>query len=247
DFKWNMGWMNDFLEYQKCDPYFRKYNHNKMTFSMTYAYSENYILVISHDEVVHLKKSMLEKMPGNDEQKFANLKAAYAFMLGHPGKKLLFMGQEFGERREWSEERELDWPSLDDPKHRDLKDYVGQLLAMYNKYPALYGMDDTWDGFQWINANDGDRSIFSFVRYSPSKRNNLLFVINFTPVERPDYRVGVPKKKRYTKIFSTKAPEIGGVADTEPVIYQAKASECDGQPYSIDYPLPGYGVAVFKF
>lgn len=247
DFKWNMGWMNDFLEYQKCDPYFRKYNHNKMTFSMTYAYSENYILVISHDEVVHLKKSMLEKMPGNDEQKFANLKAAYAFMLGHPGKKLLFMGQEFGERREWSEERELDWPSLDDPKHRDLKDYVGQLLAMYNKYPALYGMDDTWDGFQWINANDGDRSIFSFVRYSPSKRNNLLFVINFTPVERPDYRVGVPKKKRYTKIFSTKAPEIGGVADTEPVIYQAKASECDGQPYSIDYPLQGYGVAVFKF
>lgn len=247
DFKWNMGWMNDFLEYQKCDPYFRKFNHNKMTFSMTYAYSENYILVISHDEVVHLKKSMLEKMPGNDEQKFANLKAAYAFMLGHPGKKLLFMGQEFGERREWSEERELDWPSLDDPKHRNLKEYVGQLLTMYNKYPALYGMDDTWDGFQWINANDGDRSIFSFVRYSPSKRNNLLFVINFTPVDRPDYRVGVPKKKRYTKIFSTNAPEIGGVADTEPVIYQAKVSECDGQPYSIDYPLPGYGVAVFKF
>ncbi len=247
DFKWNMGWMNDFLEYQKCDPYFRKFNHNKMTFSMTYAYSENYILVISHDEVVHLKKSMLEKMPGNDEQKFANLKAAYAFMLGHPGKKLLFMGQEFGERREWSEERELDWPSLDDPKHRNLKEYVGQLLTMYNKYPALYGMDDTWDGFQWINANDGDRSIFSFVRYSPSKRNNLLVVINFTPVDRPDYRVGVPKKKRYTKIFSTNAPEIGGVADTEPVIYQAKVSECDGQPYSIDYPLPGYGVAVFKF
>ena len=247
DLKWNMGWMNDFLEYQKCDPYFRKYNHNKMTFSMTYAYSENYILVISHDEVVHLKKSMLEKMPGNDEQKFANLKAAYAFMLGHPGKKLLFMGQEFGERREWSEARELDWASLNDPRHEGLKEYVGQLLTMYNKYPALYGMDDTWDGFQWINANDGDRSIFSFVRYSPSKRNNLLFVINFTPVDRPDYRVGVPKKKRYTKILSTEAPEIGGAADTEPVIYQATASECDGQPYSIGYPLPGYGVAVFKF
>lgn len=247
DLKWNMGWMNDFLEYQKCDPYFRKYNHNKMTFSMTYAYSENYILVISHDEVVHLKKSMLEKMPGSDEQKFANLKAAYAFMLGHPGKKLLFMGQEFGERREWSEARELDWASLNDPRHEGLKEYVGQLLTMYNKYPALYGMDDTWDGFQWINANDGDRSIFSFVRYSPSKRNNLLFVINFTPVDRPDYRVGVPKKKRYTKILSTKAPEIGGAADTEPVIYQAIASECDGQPYSIGYPLPGYGVAVFKF
>ena len=245
--KWNMGWMHDFLEYMKLDPYFRQYNHHKMTFSLTYAYSEKYVLVISHDEVVHLKKSMLEKMPGSDEQKFANLKAAYAFMLGHPGKKLLFMGQEFGERREWSEARELDWASLNDPRHEGLKEYVGQLLTMYNKYPALYGMDDTWDGFQWINANDGDRSIFSFVRYSPSKRNNLLFVINFTPVDRPDYRVGVPKKKRYTKILSTAAPEIGGAANTEPVIYQATASECDGQPYSIGYPLPGYGVAVFKF
>lgn len=131
DLKWNMGWMNDFLEYQKCDPYFRKYNHNKMTFSMTYAYSENYVLVISHDEVVHLKCSMLEKMPGDDEQKFANLKAAYAFMMGHPGKKLLFMGQEFGQRREWSEARELDWGCLLDQKHSDLKEFVGQLLNMY--------------------------------------------------------------------------------------------------------------------
>lgn len=247
DLKWNMGWMNDFLEYQKCDPYFRKYNHNKMTFSMTYAYSENYVLVISHDEVVHLKCSMLEKMPGDDEHKFANLKAAYAFMIGHPGKKLLFMGQEFGQRREWSEARELDWGCLLDQKHSDLKEFVGQLLNMYKKYPALYAMDDTWDGFQWVNANDGDRSIFSFIRYSPTKRNNLLFVINFTPVDRPDYRVGVPKKKRYTKIFSTEAPEVGGIADTTPKIYNSVKSECDGQPCSFAYPLPGYGVAVFKF
>ncbi|MDO4287151.1 MAG: 1,4-alpha-glucan branching protein GlgB [Eubacteriales bacterium] len=247
DLKWNMGWMNDFLEYQKCDPYFRKYNHNKMTFSMTYAYSENYILVISHDEVVHLKCSMIEKMPGDDEQKFANLKAAYAFMMGHPGKKLLFMGQEFGQRREWSEARELDWGCLLDQKHVDLKEYVGQLLALYKKYPAMYGMDDTWDGFQWVNANDGDRSIFSFIRYSPTRRNNLLFVINFTPVDRPDYRVGVPKKKRFTKIFSTNAPEIGGPADTTPKVYNSVVSECDGQPCSFAYPLPGYGVAIFKF
>lgn len=247
DLKWNMGWMNDFLEYQKCDPYFRKYNHNKMTFSMTYAYSENYVLVISHDEVVHLKCSMLEKMPGDDEHKFANLKAAYAFMIGHPGKKLLFMGQEFGQRREWSEARELDWGCLLDQKHSDLKEFVGQLLNMYKKYPALYAMDDTWDGFQWVNANDGDRSIFSFIRYSPTKRNNLLFVINFTPVDRPDYRVGVPKKKRYTKIFSTEAPEVGGIANTTPKIYNSVKSECDGQPCSFAYPLPGYGVAVFKF
>ena len=247
DLKWNMGWMNDFLEYQKCDPYFRKYNHNKMTFSMTYAYSENYVLVISHDEVVHLKGSMIEKMPGNEDQKFANLKAAYAFMLGHPGKKLLFMGQEFGQRREWSEARELDWGCMMDPRHKDLFEFVSQLLTLYQKYPALYAMDDTWDGFQWINANDGDRSIFSFVRYSPSKRNNLLFVVNFTPVDRPDYRVGVPKKKRYTKILSTNAPEIGGAGDTTPEIYKSEKSECDGQPFSFGYPLPAYGVAVFKF
>ena len=208
---------------------------------------ENYVLVISHDEVVHLKCSMLEKMPGNDEQKFANLKAAYAFMLGHPGKKLLFMGQEFGQRREWSEARELDWGCLLDPRHQGLSDFVSQLLTLYQKYPALYAMDDTWDGFQWINANDGDRSIFSFVRYSPSKRNNLLFVVNFTPVDRPDYRVGVPKKKRYTKILSTNSPEIGGAGDTTPEIYKSEKGECDGQPFSFAYPLPAYGVAIFKF
>ncbi len=247
DLKWNMGWMNDFLEYQKCDPYFRKYNHNKMTFSMTYAYSENYVLVISHDEVVHLKRAMLEKLPGTDEEKFANLKAAYAFMLGHPGKKLLFMGQEFGERREWSEARELDWPSLNDPNHANLKEFVSQLWGMYKKYPALYAMDDTWDGFQWINANDGDRSIFSFVRYSPTGRNNLLFVINFTPVDRPDYCVGVPKKKRYTRILATNAPSVGGAGDTTQVILNARKSECDGQLFSIASPLPAYGVQIFKF
>ena len=247
DLKWNMGWMNDFLEYQKCDPYFRKYNHNKMTFSMTYAYSENYILVISHDEVVHLKCSMLEKMPGTYEQKFANLKAAYAFMMGHPGKKLLFMGQEFGQKHEWNEATELDWGCLQDEKHAALQEYVGQLLKLYQKYPALYAMDDTWDGFQWVNANDGDRSIFSFMRFSPTKRNNLLFVVNFTPVDRPDYRVGVPKKKRFTKIFSTNAPEVGGAADTTQKSYNSVKGECDGQPYSFEYPLPAYGVAIFKF
>ena len=172
--KWNMGWMNDFLEYMKLDPYFRKFNHNKMTFSMTYAYSEKYVLVISHDEVVHLKKSMLEKMPGELDDKFKNLKAAYTFMFCHPGKKLLFMGQEFGQLREWSEERELDWFLLGEEKHRDLKDFVQTLLKMYRKYPALYGTDTDPSGFEWINADDGDRSIYSFVRKSPTKRNNLL-------------------------------------------------------------------------
>ena len=238
--KWNMGWMNDFLEYMKLDPYFRKFNHNKMTFSMTYAYSEKYILVISHDEVVHLKKSMLEKMPGELDDKFKNLKAAYTFMFCHPGKKLLFMGQEFGQLREWSEERELDWFLLGEEKHRDLKDFVKALLKMYRKYPALYGMDTDPSGFEWINADDGDRSIYSFVRKSPTGRNNLLVVCNFTPMDRPDYRVGVPKKKQYTQLLD----ENGMTAKK---VFKAEKQECDNRPFSFAYPLPAYGVAIFQY
>ena len=238
--KWNMGWMNDFLEYMKLDPYFRKFNHNKMTFSMTYAYSEKYVLVISHDEVVHLKKSMLEKMPGEPDDKFKNLKAAYTFMFCHPGKKLLFMGQEFGQLREWSEERELDWFLLGEEKHRDLKDFVKALLKMYRKYPALYGMDNDPSGFEWINADDGDRSIYSFVRKSPTGRNNLLVVCNFTPVDRPDYRVGVPKKKQYTLLLD----ENGMTAKK---VFKAEKQECDNRPFSFAYPLPAYGVAIFQY
>ena len=238
--KWNMGWMNDFLEYMKLDPYFRKFNHNKMTFSMTYAYSEKYVLVISHDEVVHLKKSMLEKMPGELDDKFKNLKAAYTFMFCHPGKKLLFMGQEFGQLREWSEERELDWFLLGEEKHRDLKDFVKTLLKMYRKYPALYGMDTDPSGFEWINADDGDRSIYSFVRKSPTGRNNLLVICNFTPMDRPDYRVGVPKKKQYTQLLD----ENGMTAKK---VFKAEKQECDNRPFSFAYPLPAYGVAIFQY
>ena len=239
--KWNMGWMNDFLEYMKLDPYFRKDNHNKMTFSMTYAYSEKYVLVISHDEVVHLKCSMVNKMPGYPEEKIRNLKAAYAFMLFHPGKKLLFMGQEFGQLREWSEERELDWYLLNEKPHQDLQEFVKALLHMYTKYPALYAGDNDPDGFEWINADDAYRSIFSLVRKSPTKRNNLLFVVNFTPVDRPDYRVGVPKKKQYKLIMNEH-----GLLE-KPEVFKAEAQECDHREFSFDYPLPGYGVAVFTY
>ena len=246
-FKWNMGWMNDFLEYMKLDPYFRKGAHNMMTFAMTYAYSENYILVLSHDEVVHLKRSMINKMPGEYEEKFANLKAAYAFMLGHPGKKLLFMGQEFAQLQEWSEARELDWYLLEQDEHRELQAFVKALLHLYQKHPALYELDTHPDGFQWINANDGYRSIFSFMRFDKARKKNLLFVCNFTPVERPDYRVGVPKKKQYKLVLDSDAAEFGGSGVEKPTVYKAEAGECDGQPYSIAYPLPGYGVAVFEF
>ena len=245
--KWNMGWMHDFLEYMKLDPYFRQYNHHKMTFSLTYAYSENYVLVLSHDEVVHLKCSMINKMPGLGQDKIENLKVGYSYMLGHPGKKLLFMGQEFGQYREWSEARELDWYLTAESSHRELRDYVKELLKMYKKYPALYATDHTDGAFEWINADDACRSISSFIRKSPTGRNNLLFVINCTPVARDDYRVGVPKKKQYRLVLNSKDPKFGGDVPVEKTVYMAQKKECDGREFSFAYPLPAYGVAVFTY
>ena len=244
-FKWNMGWMHDFLEYMKLDPYFRKYNHHKMTFGLSYFTSEKYILVLSHDEVVHLKCSMINKMPGQLEDKFANLKAGYTFMLGHPGKKLLFMGQDFGQFHEWDEKVALDWHLTDEPLNGSLQSYVADLLKLYRKYPALYELDYDWDGFQWINANDGDRSIFSFVRYSKDHKRSLLFVINFTPVERPEYRVGVPKRGSYTLVLDNEHGMYNR-GDKAPVFRSVK-KDCDNQDYSFDYPLGAYGVAIFRF
>ena len=207
--KWNMGWMHDFLEYMKLDPYFRKYNHTKMNFAMVYAYSENYMLVLSHDEVVHLKCSMIEKMPGSYEEKFKNLMAGYAFMTGHPGKKLLFMGQDFGQHREWSEERELDWFLLEKEPNHQLQLFVKELLHLYKSNKCLYEYDCWPEGFEWINADDGDRSIFSFVRHSASGKNNMLFVINFTPVERPDYRVGTTCRRKHTLVLNSDDKKFG--------------------------------------
>ena len=246
-FKWNMGWMNDFLEYMKLDPYFRANNHGKLTFSMQYAYSENFIQVLSHDEVVHGKCSMIEKMPGEYEEKFANLRTAYGFMYGHPGKKLLFMGQEFAQLREWSEERELDWFLLDNPDHKHIQNWVKKLLHIYRKNPALYELDSSWGGFEWINANDADRSIYSFIRKSKDGKNQLLFVCSFTPVARPDYRVGVPAKKTYKLILDSDSEEFGGCGRQRPQSYKAVEAECDGRPYSIAYPLEPYGVAGFRY
>ncbi len=245
--KWNMGWMHDFLEYMKLDPYFRQFNHHKMTFSLTYAYSENYVLVLSHDEVVHLKCSMINKMPGLGQDKIENLKVGYSYMLGHPGKKLLFMGQEFGQYQEWSEARELDWYLTAESSHRELRDYVKELLKMYKKYPALYATDHTEGAFEWINADDAYRSIYSFIRKSPTGRNNLLFVINCTPVARDDYRVGVPKKKQYRLVLNSKDPKFGGNVPVEKTVYTAQKKECDGREFSFAYPLPAYGVAVFTY
>ena len=245
--KWNMGWMHDFTEYMKLDPYFRKNAHHMMTFSMEYAYSENYILVLSHDEVVHLKCSMLNKMPGEGFDKYANLKAAYAFMTGHPGQKLLFMGQEFAQLREWSEERELDWFLLSEEPHQQIQNWYRDLLHLYKKNPALYELDNDPAGFEWINKDDIFRSIFSFVRHSKGKKKNLLFVCNFTPVAREDYRVGVPTKRQCKLVLNSDEKEYGGSGEKRKEIYKPVKKECDGQKYSFAYPLPAYGVAVFEY
>ena len=246
-YKWNMGWMHDFLDYMKLDPYFRKDNHNRMTFAMSYNEYEKYILVLSHDEVVHLKCSMINKMPGLEGDKFKNLKAGYAFMMGHPGKKLLFMGQDFAQYQEWSEERELDWYLLENPDNRAINDWMKELLSIYHKYPAMYELDTSWQGFEWINANDNFRSIFSFVRKAKNGKKNLLFVINFTPMAYDDYRVGVPENKKLKLILNSEDAKFGGTETKRKVQYTPKKEECDGKDYSIEYPLPPYGVAVFTY
>ena len=239
-FKWNMGWMHDFLEYMKLDPYFRKFNHSKMTFSLMYAYSENFILVLSHDEVVHLKCSMLGKMPGDMEDKFKNLKLAYAYMCGHPGKKLLFMGQEFGQWNEWSEKRALDWYLLEDESHTELKDFTKKCLKLNKNYPCLYATDYSSEGFRWINANDKDNSVLSFMRISPDGKKNLLFVLNFTPVERDSFRIGVPFKTKYKLVLGDNE------ADQKKTLTAVKG-DCDGYPQSLLIDLHKYGIAVYEF
>ena len=245
--KWNMGWMHDFTEYMKLDPYFRKNAHNMMTFASTYAYSENYILVLSHDEVVHLKCSMINKMPGLGFDKYANLKAGYAFMMGHPGTKLLFMGQEFAQLREWSEERELDWYLLAEPEHQAIQNWYRDLLHLYKKNKAMYELDNDPAGFEWVNADDCFRSIYSFIRHSKDNKKNLLFVLNFTPMERRDYRVGVPRRKQCRLILNSDDVQYGGKGEPRPLLYKPVKQECDGKKYSFAYPLAPYGVAVFEF
>lgn len=246
-YKWNMGWMNDFLEYMKLDPYFRSFNHNRLTFSLMYTYSENFILVISHDEVVHLKCSMLLKMPGTMPEKFANLKTAYGFMYAHPGKKLLFMGQEFGQEREWSEARSLDWYVLDQPGHQGLQNFVKKLNALYKKYDAFYYNDCDQMGFEWINCNDNEHSQVSFIRRGSTAKDQLLFVCNFTPVERENFWVGVPCLGSYTEILNSDAEEFEGEGRVNKKPLQAIPGSCDGKEQYISFTLPPLSVVVFKY
>ena len=246
-FKWNMGWMHDFCSYMSLDPIFRKDNHYKLTFAMSYNESENYILPLSHDEVVHLKCSMLNKMPGFYKDKFANLRVGYTYMFTHCGKKLLFMGQDFGQDCEWSEERELEWHYLEDKEHSSMKYYTQKLLEIYNKYPCLSENDNNWKSFEWINADDKDRSIYSYMRKSENGRNNILVVLNMTPMERKDYQLGVDKKKKYKLLLNSDDVDFGGNGGIIPKEITAKAVKCDNKPYSLTFDLPAYGAALFLF
>ena len=245
-FKWNMGWMHDFCEYMKLDPLFKKNNHHALTFAMSYNSSENYILPLSHDEVVHLKCSMVNKMPGYQVDKYANLRTGYTFMFGHAGKKLLFMGQEFGQEREWSEARELDWFLLENPLNKGMQDYVKELLKLYTSNPAMYENDNNWDGFEWINCNDNDRSIYSFVRKTADGKKKFLFVLNMTPIQRDDYRVGVDAAKKCKLILNSDDVRFGGNGNEIPAEIKPVKGECDGKPYSIGFSLPPFTSAVFQ-
>ena len=245
-YKWNMGWMNDFLEYMKMDPYFRSFNHNRLTFSLSYTYAENYVLVISHDEVVHLKCSMLNKMPGVEKDKFANLRTAYGFMYGHPGKKLLFMGQEFGQLREWSEARSLDWFLLDQPLHKKMQKWVADLNHMYTTYDACYYNDNNQMGFEWTKVDDATTSIIAFVRRGKTVKDQLLFVCNFVPVERKDYWIGVPCLTEYEEIINSDAKIYGG-SGTKNGKVKAFEEKCDRMPYAISIDIAPLSMMVFRY
>ena len=245
-YKWNMGWMNDFLEYMKMDPYFRSFNHNRLTFSLSYTYAENYVLVISHDEVVHLKCSMLNKMPGVEKDKFANLRTAYGFMYGHPGKKLLFMGQEFGQLREWSEARSLDWFLLDQPLHKKMQKWVADLNHMYTTYDACYYNDNNQMGFEWTKVDDANTSIIAFVRRGKTVKDQLLFVCNFVPVERKDYWIGVPCLTEYEEIINSDAKIYGG-SGTKNGKVKAFEEKCDRMPYAISIDIAPLSMMAFRY
>ncbi len=246
-FKWNMGWMHDFCEYMKQDAYFRKGAHNLLTFAMSYNSAENYILPLSHDEVVHLKCSMVNKMPGYEVDKYANLRLGYTFMIGHEGKKLLFMGQEFGQEREWSEKRELDWFLLDREYNRGMQTYVKDLLEVYNKYPCLYRIDNDWAGFEWMNADDADRSVYSFVRRDETGKNNLLFVLNMTPMRWENYWVPVPSRKKFKLVLNSDDKRYGGNGNAVPEDVPAQVGECVFQKYHLVIDLAPYTALIFKF
>ncbi|WP_448874756.1 1,4-alpha-glucan branching protein GlgB [Desulfobulbus propionicus] len=236
--KWNMGWMHDTLGYMAKDPLFRRFHHNQMTFGMLYAFHENFVLPISHDEVVHGKGSLLGKMSGDEWQKFANLRAYLGFMWGYSGKKLLFMGCEFGQWQEWNHDTGLEWQALTAPRHKKLQRLVRDLNQVYRHEPALYQVDFDWNGFQWIDANDSDNSVFSFVRYSENRDRFVIVVCNFTPVVRTDYRIGVPRSGEYREIINSDLEIYGGSGVSNGAKVSTRPDPCHTFAQSLSLTLP---------
>lgn len=245
NFKWNMGWMNDILRYVSLDGYFRKYNHDCLTFSFFYAFSENYVLPISHDEVVHGKCSMIGKMPGSYEEKFAGLRVFYGYMMAHPGKKLLFMGQEFGQFKEWDFAAELDWLLLDYEKHAQLRDYVKALNHFYLKHSPLWQIDFSWEGFSWISSDDSANSVIAFCRMD-DQGNEIIAVCNFTKVERPNYRIGAPKRGDYRVLLNSDDPAFGGEGKGSSGIIKTEDLPMHSCEQSMVLDLPGFSVLYLE-
>ena len=246
DLKWNMGWMHDMLDYMQKEPVYRRYHQNEITFSLMYAFSENYVLPFSHDEVVHLKRSMLDKMPGDLWQNFANLRTLYGYMACHPGKKLLFMGSEFGQWTEWSEDKSLDWHLLEHTEHAQLKQFVATLNHLYRDEAALHQVDTSWEGFQWIDISDADQSIISFVRRAADPADHLVVVCNFTPIPRLGYRIGLPAYAGYREHLNSDWPQFGGsgVENHHPI--HAQELSWQNCPYSAPVDLPPLGMIILK-
>lgn len=245
NFKWNMGWMNDILRYFSLDGFFRKYNHDCITFSMFYAFSENFVLPISHDEVVHGKKSLIDKMPGSYDEKFAGVRAFLGYMMAHPGKKLMFMGQEFGQFIEWNYEKGLDWLLLDYPKHRALQNYFKKINEFYKANPAFWQIDYSWEGFSWISSDDKDNSVIAFRRID-EKGKEIIVVCNFTNVERCDYRIGIPKKGAYKIVFNSDNVEFGGEGKGNKGKLKTESINMHGFEQSISLDLPPMSAIYIK-
>ncbi|MDB5081932.1 MAG: glgB [Chloroflexi bacterium] len=246
DLKWNMGWMHDMLDYMVQDPIYRRYHHNSLTFSLMYAFNENYVLPFSHDEVVHLKKSLLDKMPGDAWQKFANLRAIYGYMYTHPGKKLLFMGGEFGQWKEWNERTALDWDLLNYPSHRGMQKYVQTLNRLYESEPALYEVDDSWEGFQWLELRDNENSTLAFLRRAKDPDNELIIALNFTPVPRQNYRIGVPKPGYYQEILNSDSSEFWGNDVGNLGGVQSEDMGWGGHFHSLNLTIPPLGMVILR-
>jgi len=247
DYKWNMGWMNDFVTYMEYDPIARSYHHGELTFSMIYAYSEKFILSLSHDEVVHLKKSMIGKMPGEKEKKFANLRVAYGFMMTHPGKKLLFMGQEFAQKDEWNENKPLQWELLKEDEHKEMQNYCIELNKFYKGNPALFELDYEEEGFEWINNISADENIVVFARKTKNVENTLIVICNFSGNVYENYKIGVVGPGKYKEVFNSDNIRFGGKGNVNPRVKMSKKVECDNRENSILIKVPALSISIFKY